>query len=115
MTISLLFAICVNLAIAGAVIAPAAIPAWLTWIAATLSIVVWAFSQIVCRRQKLLFAEARQRVAELLREAKAAQERGDDEAARIALDAAAAMDFDLPDWHAVHSNGRSAAGVGPRH
>lgn len=94
LSVALLFSICGNIAIAGALIAPEAIPTWLTAVAACLTVIVWLFSQFACRRQSRHWIEMRRRLAELLAEAKAATERGDAEAAQRALDSAAMLDCD---------------------
>lgn len=51
LSLAAVFAICADVAIAGAVIAPAAIPSWLTILAAVLAGICWVLSQILFRRQ----------------------------------------------------------------
>lgn len=93
--VALLFSICVNIAIAGLVIAPDAIPAWLSWSAGGLGCVVWLFSQAACRKQLSCLREQRVRIETLLADAATARQHGDLEAARTALEAAQAIDAEI--------------------
>lgn len=47
----LLFGVCGNVALAGWLIAPAAIPRWLTWLAMVISVLSWIASQTLYHRQ----------------------------------------------------------------
>ncbi|MBX3394560.1 MAG: hypothetical protein KF841_04245 [Phycisphaerae bacterium] len=89
--VAMLFAICVNITIAGFVIAPDAIPVWLSGVAGGLGCVVWAFSQAACRKQLRCLREQRVRIETLLADAAAARQHGDSEAARTAMEAARAI------------------------
>ncbi|MEK6644102.1 MAG: hypothetical protein AABZ08_09345 [Planctomycetota bacterium] len=50
-SLSLIFAMCGNVAIAGWLIAPNALPSWLTWLAAALTILAWLLAQVLFWKQ----------------------------------------------------------------
>jgi hypothetical protein len=50
-SLSLIFAICGNVAMAGWLIAPNALPSWLTWLAVALTILAWLLAQILFWKQ----------------------------------------------------------------
>ncbi len=50
-SLSLIFAICGNVAIAGWLIAPNALPTWLMWLAVALTILSWLLAQLLFWKQ----------------------------------------------------------------
>jgi hypothetical protein len=48
--LAVIFGICGNVALAGGFIAPAAIPPWLTGVAAVLTLLAWVVAQVLLRR-----------------------------------------------------------------
>lgn len=92
LSLSLLFAICGNLAIAGGIIAPAAMPIWLTTVSFALAAVVWGTAQILCNRQGRWLRESAAHIHTLYSEAIEALERNDRDAAHIAIEAIEAVD-----------------------
>jgi hypothetical protein len=93
-SLAVIFGICGNLALAGWSIAPAAIPTWLTIVAALLAGLTWLLAQILSWR----LARTRHRVMTdltvLLGHARAALERGETDSARVYLESSAALDED---------------------
>ncbi len=90
--LAMLFGICGNVAMAGWLIAPAAIPSWLSWLALGVAGVAWLLSQLLLRRQGIFLKRRAGALAELLREARAALEAGDIDRGRLALESGTAMD-----------------------
>ncbi len=50
LALSLLFGICCNVALAGRLIAPAAIPGWLTMLAIVMAAATWLWGQVLFKR-----------------------------------------------------------------
>jgi len=50
-SLALIFGICGNLALAGWLIAPVAMPGWLVWLASVLAGSSWVLAQVLFRRQ----------------------------------------------------------------
>lgn len=92
LSLALLFAICGNLAIAGSIIAPAAMPIWLTTVSLALAVIVWAASQLLCHRQGRWLRESAAHIHTIYSEALEAIKRNDPDAAHIAIEAIEAVD-----------------------
>ena len=58
-SLSLIFAMCGNVAIAGWLIAPHALPSWLTWLAAALTMLAWLLAQLLFWKQGQAMARLR--------------------------------------------------------
>ena len=97
LALALLFAVCVNLWIAGQWIAPLAIPHWLTVLALGLAIAGWGAAQILLvhlgRRHDAIQREVDSLVTRADRDLAASEPEG----AAEALEAAAALDAERPD------------------
>jgi hypothetical protein len=90
--LAMLFGICGNVALAGWLIAPAAVPSWLSWLAFGAAGVAWLLSQLLLLRQGICLKRRDSTLAELLREARSALEAGDIDRGRLALESGTAMD-----------------------
>lgn len=111
--LSLVFAICANLAVAGWLVAPAAVPRWLTILAALLAVGSWLFAQYLYWAQGAVEVRRAQTVAGLLTEARSSLLRHDFDAADRELAAAAELDADnheLADLRSRAQAGRNSTG-----
>lgn len=91
-SLAMVFGICGNVALAGWLIAPAAVPSWLTRLAFGLCVLSWLLSQLLLLRQGILLKRRASGLAALLREARTAMEARDIESAGLALESGKAMD-----------------------
>jgi hypothetical protein len=98
----LLFGICANLALAGWLIAPAAVPTWLIWLGVGIAVLSWTASQVLLSRQRLLLQHCAAGLDAILRQARSALDAGDLDAARFALESGAALDDENVDLHVVY-------------
>ncbi len=102
-SLALVFGINGNVVLAGRLIAPAAIPAWLTLIATGLTCVSWVSAQVLLRRQNLLLAHRAEGVSVALREVTSALAYDDRAAARLALESGFAMDDENAELHMLRA------------
>jgi hypothetical protein len=102
-SLALVFGICGNVALAGWLIAPAAVPGWLVQVAAGLCGLSWLLSQWLMLRQGILLERHAAGLAALLQDARSALESGDTASARLALDSAAAMDDERAEFHVLRA------------
>lgn len=100
-SLGLFFGACGNLAVAGAFIAPAAIPAWLTWLSASLAALAWFLSQVLLVRQRAFQRQCDENLRDLLRETKTALDGGDVTAALANLKRAAHLDAENVEMHVL--------------
>jgi hypothetical protein len=100
-TVSLLFGVCGNLALAGWLIAPEAIPRWLTLLAASFLVVIWVTAQEMVRRRRIEIREQEAGIENLLGEVRGALEAGDLETARSTLLGGAALDSENVECHVL--------------
>ncbi|RIK67490.1 MAG: hypothetical protein DCC65_06585 [Planctomycetota bacterium] len=91
-SLALLFGICGNVGLASWLIAPEALPSWLTYVAFALAGLTWLLAQFLYARQCRHLSRCEVAVRGLVDEGRAALERGDVDAANAALCAAAAID-----------------------
>jgi len=91
-SLAMVFGVCGNVALAGWLIAPVAVPFWLTWLAGGLCALSWLLAQLLMQRQVVLLRRRAGGIVALLREAQAAIEVGDLKSASLALERGAAMD-----------------------
>ncbi len=92
LSLSILFAICVNIFIAGQWIAPLAIPRWLSFTALGLAAVCWVAAQLLFESFRRAAAEVRLEIDVLIRQGRADIVEGDGASACAALEAAVALD-----------------------
>ncbi len=112
--LALAFGICINMAIAGALIAPAAVPTWLTVLAAALGATCWLASQYLCWAQGKQLARRARTVEGLLTEASMSLSRGDHEAAGRELAAAAELEADNVETVRLQKRLDESRQAGPR-
>ena len=91
-SLALLFGICGNVALAGWLIAPRAVPAWLTWLAVAIAGGCWAASQWLLHHQLQLLRHCAAALEAILNQARSALRSGDLAAARMAIESGAALD-----------------------
>ena len=91
-SLALLFGICGNLALAGWLIAPAAVPSGLTFPAFVISGLIWLIAQICLLRQAAWEARCARDMSLLLRKACVALDSGEIEPARVCLESGFALD-----------------------
>ncbi|MBI5762050.1 MAG: hypothetical protein HZA51_00845 [Planctomycetes bacterium] len=60
-SLALIFAICGNIAVAGWLIAPAALPGWFTWLASMLTLFAWCLAQVLFWKQGAALVRQRAR------------------------------------------------------
>ncbi len=101
LSMAAVFAICGNVAIAGKLIAPEAVPTGLTVLAILLAALSWVLSQVLFYRQGLKLARTQRVLDQLLADARAALESNDAAAAHHALDGAIALDDENVELHAM--------------
>jgi len=90
--LTLVFGICGNAALAGLIIAPLAIPRWMTGLAVGMSALAWVLSQLLFWRQLIHLERCRESLAVLLEDSRAALAGGDHGSAHRLLERAAAVD-----------------------
>lgn len=92
LSLAVLFGVCCNVAIAGWLIAPAAIPGWLTMFAVLLAAVTWLAAQVLFKRRGEVLGRREAALEELLAEADEALAARDITTARRALERGRAID-----------------------
>jgi len=97
LSLSMLFAVCVNIFIAGRWIAPLAIPGWLSIAALGRAVVCWLMAQALLPYFARRAASVAREIETLLRQGRADLADGDSASARAALKAAVALDDESPD------------------
>lgn len=102
-SLALVFGICGNVALAGWLIAPAAVPGWLVQVAAGLCCLSWLLSQWLMLRQGILLDRRAAGLAKLLHDARSAIDSGDSASARLALDSSAAMDDERAELYVLRA------------
>lgn len=97
LSLALLFGICGQIALAGRLLAPAALPPWTAWLATSLAAAVWLSAQLLLiRRQRRLFSpQHRLRIDRLFADAQDARHAGRTAEALGCLD----MILELDDRH----------------
>lgn len=100
-SLSILFGVCGNLFLAGWLIAPAAIPFWLTGLAGALAVLTWVISQVLLAWQAIYLRRSACELDDLLALCRAALERNDRDAARTALERAGAYDQESVELHVL--------------
>lgn len=108
--LAVLYGICGNVALAGWLIAPAAIPYWLSWLAIIIAALTWIASQKLYHRQVLLLRHCGSGMELLLNQARSALNAGDLTAARLALESGAALDDENIELHVLSARVCAAAG-----
>lgn len=103
MSMAMMFAVCGHVAIAGWLIAPEAVPHWLTRFAVVLGAVTWVLSQYLFYRQGRILARMKQALASLLSEAGRAMANADLASARRALDNGVVVDEENAELHAMRA------------
>jgi hypothetical protein len=101
--LALVFGICGNVALAGWLIAPAAVPGWLVQVAAGLCGLSWLLSQWLMLRQGMLLDRRAAGLTRLLQDARSGLDSGDTASARLALDSAAAMDDERAELYVLRA------------
>lgn len=91
-SLAMLFGICGNVGLASWLIAPEALPPWLTVVAFFMAGLTWLLAQILFLRQCRHLAHCESGIRVLLEESRTSIESGDLDAARSALEAAATLD-----------------------
>ncbi len=99
LSLAAVFAICGNLVIAALLIAPLAIPRWLTVPAVSLGAASWILAQYLCHRQGRILARTARGLADLLSKARVAMEESDWEGAHDALQSGMALDDENVEVH----------------
>lgn len=102
-SLAVLFGICGNVALAGWLIAPAAVPGWLTRLAFELCGGVWLLSQVLLLRQGILLKRRAAGLDALLTEARSALAAGDAESAALALDSGTTVDDESVDLYVLRA------------
>ena len=102
-SLAIMFGLCGNVTLAGWLIAPAAVPAWLTRLASALAALTWVAAQLLLHRQGTLLKRRASGLAALLREAHSALEAGDTESARLALESGAAVDDEAAELYVLRA------------
>lgn len=90
--LALLFGLATNAAIAGYLIAPEAIPFWLSTVATVIAVLTWVLSQVLLQRQDTLLTQQFEALASLLELSRSAMDRGDFESAGQSLSNAMEID-----------------------
>lgn len=103
LSMAMIFAICGNVAIAGWLIAPQAVPPWLTRLAVLLGALSWLLSQFLFYRQGRILIRTEHALSNLLAEASKALNAGDLAAARQALDNGVMLDDENVELHAMRA------------
>ena len=103
LSMAMIFAICGHVAIAGWLIAPEAVPHWLTRLAVLLGVLTWVLSQFLFYRQGRILARMKLGLASLLSEARRALENDDLTSARRALDNGVMLDDENVELHAMRA------------
>ncbi|MFQ5501326.1 MAG: hypothetical protein ACE5EQ_03375 [Phycisphaerae bacterium] len=103
LSMAVVFAICGNVALAGKLIAPEAVPTGLTVLAMILATLSWVLAQVLCYRQGLTLARTQRVLDQILSDARAALKSNDDAAAHRALDGAIALDDENVEVHAMEA------------
>jgi hypothetical protein len=96
LSLSILFAICVNIFVAGRWIAPLAIPGWLAATALGLAILCWVTAQVLLTHYARRAASVAAEINDLIRQGQADLAEGDRASACAALEAAVALDDESP-------------------
>lgn len=99
LALALLFGVATNVALAGWLVAPAAIPGRYAWGASGLAVLSWAAAQVLLARQSRSLVHQAHAVEAILRRAADCRQSGDVSAAREALDSAVDLD---PEHLAAH-------------
>ncbi len=99
--VSLLFATFGNVAIAGGLIAPDSLPAWLTWLAGIMTAATWVVAQGLLVRQRTEISAAVRHAQSLANEARAAISRNDMNAARVMITEGLSSDASNPTLQAL--------------
>jgi hypothetical protein len=97
-TLALLYGLCVQVLLAGTLIAPAAIPTWLTACAAGLAALTWAGAQVMLWKQLRVIRDPHlhREIDRLLTSVNEAAARGDLDAARSLLQCAQTLNDEHP-------------------
>lgn len=101
LTVSLLFAAFGNMAVAGLLVAPESLPAWLTWLAGIMTFATWTLAQVLLIRQRSELSAALRHAQALAQEARAAMSRNDMDAARVLITEGLANDATNPNLQAL--------------
>ncbi len=99
LALAVVFAICGNVAIAALLIAPAAVPRWLTIPAISLGAASWILAQYLCHRQGRILARTARGLADLLARARDAIDESDWAQAHDALQSGMALDDENVEVH----------------
>lgn len=100
LSLAAVFAICGNIAVAALLIAPLAIPRWLTVLAIVLGAASWILAQHLCHREGRVLARTARGLADLLARARVAMAENDWAGAHDALCGGLAIDDESVEMHA---------------
>jgi hypothetical protein len=103
LSLAVVYGICGNVALAGWLIAPAAVPAWLTLLAFVLTVLTWLAGQLLHWRQMQSQSRCESDMRVLLHEAQCALEKGEIESARVCLESAFALDDEHVELHLLRA------------
>jgi hypothetical protein len=108
--LAVVFGICCNVALAGRLIAPVAIPSWLTHSATAFAVFTWFSGQVLFRHEVVLQRRRAGGVAVLVESARNALDAGDTERARRCLEAGASLDDEHLELHLLLARLRTVVG-----
>jgi hypothetical protein len=103
LSLAVVFGICGNVALTGWLIAPAAVPAWLTLLAFVFTALTWLAGQLLLWRQMQSQSRCESDMRVLLREARCALEKGEVEPAGVCLESALALDDENVELHLLRA------------
>lgn len=110
LSLALLFAVCVNIWIAGQWIAPLAVPHWLSLLALALGILGWISAQALLIHHTRRHEAIQKEVDSLVAQARRDVLRGEIDSAHAALEAAGALDSERADVLAAEADLRESQG-----
>lgn len=110
MWMAFVFAICCNLALAGRLITPEAVPPWLTLTATLLAVFTWILAQYLHYRQGLVLVRTAEVMAQLLAGVREALAANDLERAKRELTSAVALDDECAEVHVLRAHVSKCAG-----
>lgn len=111
LALALLFAVCMNIWIAGLWIAPLAVPQWLSFLALGLGIAGWMAAQTLFLHLARRHDAIQKEIDSLLAQAKRDASENDLDSARAVLEAASALDGERPDVISAEADLADASGL----
>jgi len=108
--LAMLFALAANVAIAGWLVAPVAIPRIYSWTASIIAVMTWVLAQVLIVRHPSSPADAEPAVGTLLEQAQDAMSRRDWTAARTAIDAALELNQENAEMNDLRARVNTLAG-----